>query len=586
MENNINISREEKAMVSIDTLRHSAAHVLAMALLRHNPKVKLAIGPSIENGFYYDADNLRLTEESLKTLEKSMKKIIKENLPFKKEIITKRKARTLFKDNKYKLEMLNALPGDKVSIYWTGKEFVDMCKGPHVKSTGEIKAVKLLKLAGAYWRGDEKNKMLTRIYGTAFASKKELDEFLKNLAIAETRDHKKLGKQLDLFSVHDIIGKGLPLLHPHGMAIRRALEDLKREVQSKLGLQEVLTPHIAKSDLWKSSGHYEAFKDDMYIFKADKKEHAVKPMNCPFHAYIYKSNPKSYRDLPYRLAEFAVVYRNEKAGELKGLLRVRALTQDDTHVFARKDQITSEVQRIVPAAIKLLRICGLKDVKITLSTKPEKSIGTDAVWKLATAALKKALDGLKLKYEVMKGEGAFYGPKIDIHAKDALGRYWQLTTVQLDFFMPTRFDLTYVDEKGSKVRPIMIHVAMYGSFERFMAVLIEHYGGAFPTWLAPVQVKLLNFTDRNLKYARKVEEALRAEGIRVEADYDASTIQKKVRNAELEKVPYVLCVGDKEQKAGTVAVRTRGKKKIDFGVRLSSFVKHVKKEIESRAIRP
>ena len=573
-------------MVSLDTLRHSAAHVLAMALLRFNPKAKLAIGPSIENGFYYDVDNVKITEDSLKTLEKSMKKIIKENLPFKKEVIAKRSARTLFKDNKYKLEMLNALPGDKVSVYSVGKEFVDMCKGPHIRSTGEIKAVKLLKLAGAYWRGDEKNKMLTRIYGTAFADRKALDEYLAVLKLAESRDHKRLGKQLDLFSVNEKVGKGMPLLHPRGMTIRRALEELKRDIQRKLGIQEVYTPHLAKSDLWKSSGHYEAFKDDMYIFKVDKQEYAVKPMNCPFHAQIYAANPKSYRDLPYRLAEFATVYRNEKAGELKGLLRVREVSMDDTHVFARRDQVASEVQRIVPAAIKLLAACGLKDIKINLSTRPEKSIGTDAAWRQATSALKAALDGLKMKYEVKKGEGAFYGPKIDIDAKDALGRYWQLSTAQLDFFMPERFDLTYTNEAGKKERPIMIHVAMFGSIERFMGVLIEHYGGAFPTWLAPVQAKILNFTDRNLRYARKVEEALRSEGIRVEVDYEPNTIQKKVRNAELEKVPYVLVVGDKEQKAGTIAVRTRGKKKLDFGVKLSTFVKHVKKEIESRAIRP
>jgi len=586
MENNINVKGEGEMMINLETLRHSAAHVLAMALLRFNPKAKLAIGPSIENGFYYDVDNVKLTEESLKTLEKSMKKIIKENLPFKKEIITKRKARTLFADNKYKLEMLNALPGDKISIYSVGKEFVDMCKGPHVKSTGEIKAVKLLKLAGAYWRGDEKNKMLTRIYGTAFGSRKELDDYLELLKLAESRDHKRLGKQLDLFSVSEKVGKGMPLLHPRGMVIRRALEELKREVQRKLRIQEVYTPHIAKSDLWKSSGHYEAFKDDMYIFKVDKQEYAIKPMNCPFHAQIYKANPKSYRDLPYGLAEFATVYRNEKAGELKGLFRVRGVTQDDTHVFARKDQVASEVQKIVPAAIKLLAACGLKDIRINLSTRPEKSIGTDAAWRQATSALKAALDGLKMKYEVKKGEGAFYGPKIDIDAKDALGRYWQLTTVQLDFFMPERFDLTYTNESGKKERPIMIHVAMFGSIERFMGVLIEHYGGAFPTWLAPVQAKVLNFTDRNLKYAKKVEESLRNEGIRVEGDYETNTIPKKVRNAEIEKIPYILVVGDKEEKASTVAVRTRGKKKLDFGVKISTFVKHIKKEIESRVIKP
>jgi len=581
-------------MVSLETLRHSAAHVLAMALLRHSPKAKLAIGPSIENGFYYDVDGVKLTEESLKTLEKSMKKIIRENLPFKKEIITKRKARTLFSDNKYKLEMLNELPGDKITIYSVGKEFVDMCKGPHVKSTGEIKAIKLLKLAGAYWRGDEKNKMLTRIYGTAFNSKTELEDYLKQLEEALSRDHIKLGKKLELFAIDNMVGRGLPMLLPKGATIRRVLERFIVDEELKRGYKHVYTPFLGSKDLYTTSGHWQHYKDSMYHpIKIDGREYIIRPMTCPHHFRLFSAIPKSYKDLPYRIAELASQNRYERPGELHGLVRIRSFTLADAHIFCTLEQVEDEFRRVIELIQYVLKTLGFSDKEywFRLSLRDEadkvKYAQDEDIWNKSEAILRNVMKTMKIKnLEIIKGHAAYYGPKIDVQMKNVYGKEDTIITNQLDFYLPTRFKPEYTDKDGQKKMPVVIHRSSIGCIERTIAFLIEKYAGAFPTWLAPVQVKLLNFTDRNLKYARKVEESLRAEGIRIEVDYEPNTIQKKVRNAELEKVPYILVVGDKEEKASTIAVRTRSKNKLDFGVKLDAFVKHVKKEIESRAIKP
>jgi len=554
---------------------------MADAVKRLFPDVQLAIGPSIEEGFYYDFDKKEpFQPEDLSAIENLMAEIIKKNLEFKKEDITKKEALKLFAKEPYKLELINKLEGDTVSIYAHG-EFVDLCKGPHVKATGEIKAFKLLSIAGAYWHGIETNPMLQRIYGTCFETSAALKEYLTRIEEAKKRDHRKLGKELDLFSIHDEVGPGLVFYHPKGALLRMMIEDYEKKEHLKRGYQIVMGPHILKSDIWVTSGHYEYYKDNMYIFKVDGDEYAIKPMNCPAHMLIYKSKMRSYRDLPIRYFELGNVYRREKTGVLHGLLRVRGFTQDDAHIFCLPDQLEQEIVKIIDFVIDTMQVFGFKDYKIALSTRPPKSIGTDEIWVQATNALKKSLELKGMGYEISEGEGAFYGPKIDIMVKDALGRPWQCATVQCDFALPERFDLTYVSSDGKKERPVMLHRVILGSMERFIGTLIEHYAGAFPVWLAPVQVLVIPITDRAHDYADNIFKLLQDEDIRVEVDKRNEKLQYKIREGELSKVPYMLIVGDKEKEAGTVSLRAR-KEGDKGGVKVEEFIRSVKEEVKNK----
>ncbi len=564
-------------------LRHSCSHVMADAVKRLFPRVKLGIGPSIEDGFYYDFDiKDGFVPEDLIKIEKEMSKIIKQNLEFKKEEISKKEALKLFKKEPYKIELINNLDTKKVSIYRHGK-FFDLCKGPHVASTGEVKAFKLLSIAGAYWHGIETNPMLQRIYGTCFNTKDELANFLKLREEAKKRDHRKLGKDLDLFSLHDDVGPGLVFYHPKGALLRTLIEDYEKHEHLKRGYQIVMGPHILKSDIWVTSGHYEYYKENMYIFKVDKDEYAIKPMNCPAHMLIYKSKIRSYRDLPIRYFELGNVYRREKSGVLHGLLRVRGFTQDDAHIFCLPEETEKEIQGVIDFVIDTMKVFGFTDYKIDLSTRPPKYIGSLKMWDKATNALKKALEAKDMKYEVNEGEGAFYGPKIDIMVKDALGRPWQCATVQCDFALPERFNLTYVSKDGKKERPVMLHRVVLGSIERFIGTLIEHYAGNFPVWLAPTQVAVIPITDRVHDYTRKIFNMLQEEGIRVELDERNEKLQYKIREKELQKVPYMLIAGDREKENNTVSLRAR--KQGDAGsIKLNDFINRVKQEIKTRKI--
>ncbi len=575
-------------MKDLETMRHSTAHILAQAVLRLWPNAKLGMGPAIENGFYYDFDDVEIKEDDFPKIEAEMKKIVKENQKFEKTVMNIDDAIKLLEGKKqeYTAELAKDLKKEgkkEVSFYKNG-EFINMCKGPHISYTKGVKHFKLLKIAAAYWKGDEKNKMLTRIYGTAFQKECDLKHYLHTLEEAEKRSHRKIGKKLDLFSINEKIGPGLPVFHPKGTVIRNELMKFVRKQNERLGFKEVWSPHIANSDLWKSSGHYEAFKDDMYIFQADEQEYALKPMNCPFHIQIYKSRTRSYRDLPLAFSEFGVVYRHEKSGELSGLFRVRALTQDDGHAFIREDQIESFVLNIIRVTFDMFEKLGFKkeELNVKLSTMPERHIGDEKIWEKATLALKKSLDDGKVKYELKEGEGAFYGPKIDIDVKDSLDRYWQLTTIQLDFFMPERFDLKYVDKNNKEVRPIIVHRALLGTLERFIGVYIEHCDGAFPLWMAPIQAVVINFTDDYKNYAGEIEKKLRESGIRVEGDYRSESVQYKIREAEVQRIPLIIVVGEKEKKNKTIAVRRRGQKKVEFGVELDDFVKSVLEIIKNK----
>ena len=566
---------------NLDALRHSCSHVMADAVKRLFPDSRLAIGPAIEEGFYYDFDKKESFQpEDLPAIENVMAEIIKENLEFKREEISKEEALKLFAKEPYKVELINKLEGDTVSIYAHG-EFVDLCKGPHVKTTGEIKAFKLLSIAGAYWHGIETNPMLQRIYGTCFETSAGLQEYLTKIEEAKKRDHRKLGKDLDLFSIHDEVGPGLVFYHPKGALLRMMIEDYEKKEHLKRGYQIVMGPHILKSDIWITSGHYEYYKDNMYIFKVEGEEYAIKPMNCPAHMLIYKSKMRSYRDLPIRYFELGNVYRREKAGVLHGLLRVRGFTQDDAHIFCLPGQLEQEIVKVIDFIIDTMKVFGFNDYKIGLSTRPPKSIGTDEVWAQATNALKKALALKGMNYEINEGEGAFYGPKIDIMVRDALGRPWQCATVQCDFALPERFDLTYISSDGKKERPVMLHRVILGSMERFIGTLIEHYAGAFPVWLAPVQVLVIPITDRSHDYADSIFRLLQDENIRVEVDKRNEKLQYKIREGELNKVPYMLIIGDKEKEAGTVSLRAR--KEGDKGaVKIEDFVRRIKEEIKNK----
>ncbi|MBF0387980.1 MAG: threonine--tRNA ligase [Candidatus Omnitrophica bacterium] len=567
----------------IDKLRHSCSHVLAQAVKELWPEVKVAIGPAIENGFYYDFDKKDpFTDQDLANITKAMQKIINRNLPLVQSALAKSAAVELFRQQGevYKAELAEGIPDQEVSLFTTGNnEFADLCKGPHVQSTNEIKAFKLLSVAGAYWRGNEKNAMLQRIYGTCFPSKEELTAYLKMLEEADKRDHRKIGSALDLFHIYqEEAGAGLVFYHPKGALMRKILEDFTKDLHLKRGYDLVMTPNFLRGKLWEISGHAEHYRENMYYFKLDGEEYAVKPMNCPGHMLIYKSKLHSYREFPIKYFELGTVYRYEKAGVLHGLLRVRGFTQDDGHIFCRRDQVQEEIEKVLDLAFELLSAFGFKDYVIELSTQPVKHIGAQADWDLATAALKNALDNKKIAYQVNEGDGAFYGPKIDLKLKDALGRQWQCTTIQCDFALPERFDLTYINDQGKAERPIMLHRALFGSVERFFGTLIEHYAGNFPLWLSPVQVNIIPIAPEHDAFAREAADKMRAGGLRVEIDNRNESLGKRIREGRLARIPYMFVIGDKEVEARKVAVRKRPE--TDLGqMTLEAFLDQAHKEI-------
>lgn len=567
----------------LDKLRHSTSHIMAQAVQELWPDVKVTIGPAIENGFYYDFDRKEpFTPEDLEKIEKAMHRIIQKKPAFKQSFMSKKEAAQLFSKmgETYKVEIIENIPDEKVSIFHTGEEWFDLCKGPHIKNAGDIKAFKLLSVAGAYWHGDSRNPMLQRIYGTCFFSQKELDDYLKLLEEAKNRDHRKLGVQLDLFNIyHETAGAGLIFYHPNGAMLRKIIEDYVREQHLKRGYQFVMTPHILKSELWKISGHAEHYRENMYYFKVDNDEYAVKPMNCPGHILIYKSKLRSYRDLPVRFFELGTVYRQEKAGVLHGLLRVRGFTQDDAHIFCRVDQIKPEVMGVIDFTFDVMKDFGFVDIAIELSTRPEKFIGDSEDWDVATQALEDSLKEKNIVYKVNAGEGAFYGPKIDFKLKDALGRQWQCATIQCDFALPQRFDLTYAALTGEAKRPIMLHRAILGSLERFLGTLIEHYAGAFPLWLSPVQIAIIPIKQEHQDFAVTIKEDLQKQNLRVMMDARNETLSKRIRELTLQKIPYLLIIGEKEVASRKVAVRKRGAGD-EGSIPFAEFVKKVKEEIE------
>lgn len=566
-----------------DALRHSASHILAQAVKRLYGNVRLGIGPAIANGFYYDIDTTHtFTPEDLDKIQAEMEKIVKEDLPIERQEVSREEALRLFgeKEESYKQELIRDLPENvAISLYKQG-EFVDLCAGPHVPSTGRVKAIKLQSLAGAYWRGDQHNKMLQRIYGTAFEKKSDLDDYLTMLEEAAKRDHRKLGRELDLFSIQDE-GPGFPFFHPKGMIVRNELEAYWRRLHVKYGYQEIKTPIILHQSLWQQSGHWDHYRNNMYFTTIDDEGYAVKPMNCPGGILIYRSQHHSYREFPLRTAELGLVHRHELSGALHGLMRVRSFTQDDAHIFCLPSQIKTEIKGVIDLFNTIYGTFGMS-YHAELSTKPEKAMGSDEVWEEATAALQEALEEYGMPYKINPGDGAFYGPKIDFHLRDSIGRTWQCGTIQLDMQMPEKFDLNYIGEDGQKHRPVMIHRTCYGSIERFIGILIEHYVGAFPAWLAPVQVKILPITDRHVDYAQKLAAMMRAKDIRVEIDDRNEKIGYKIREGQMEKVPYMLVIGDKEQEIGTVAVRQRGKG--DLGaVPAEDFIADLLSEIAAKA---
>jgi len=609
--------------MKIEIIRHSLAHILAYAVQelfpaategepRQGRGVKFGIGPAvaegktlishprssrvIENGLYYDFDfTENLTPDKLLKIENKMRELIKENIKFKKNLISKAEAKNIFRNQPYKLEIIEELPGQKVTIYESGK-FIDLCKGPHVKSTlqlrsGQAKEVidsfKLTKIAGAYWRGSEKNPMLTRIYGIAFETKRELEKHLLTEAEAEKRDHRFLGQKMDLFHINENVGPGLILWHPRGALLKKNIMDYALNEYLKTGYQLVDTPHIGKLDLWKTSGHTDFYRENMLppmhmkeIGKEEKDDYQIKPMNCPFHIAIYKTNIRSYKDLPLRYTEMGTVYRYEKTGTLHGLVRVRQITQDDAHIFCTPEQLSQELFSTLKLTYKILKDFGFKEFDVYLSTQPEKYVGSPEIWKKAENSIKYSLEKLKIKYETDIGGGAFYGPKIDIKIKDSLGRSWQCSTIQLDFNIPERFDANYIDQKGKKQRVIMIHRALLGSLERFIGVLLEHYGGLLPLWLAPEQIWVIPIGSRHEKYAKEVLQKLHESGARVILKDENETVSKKIRNGELQKIPYLLVVGDREMKNKSVRVRAKNK---DLGeIKLTKFVEKAKAEIEKK----
>ncbi len=568
----------------LQVYRHTCAHVLAQALKTVYPTCKLAIGPVIDNGYYYDVDfKTPITMEDFAKVEAEMKKIIKSNLPIERFTLPRNEAIALMSkfSETYKVELIRDLPEDEEISFYKQGAFTDLCRGPHLPSTGKIKAFKLVSIAGAYWRGDEKKKMLTRIYGTAFAKKEEMDEYFAMLEEAKKRDHIKLGKEMKLFALLGE-GKGFPFFLPNGMILKNTLVDFWREIHRREGYVEVQTPVILNRSLWETSGHWDHYKNNMYTTQIDGEDCAVKPMNCPGGMLVYKTSPHSYKDFPIRMGELGLVHRHEKSGQLHGLMRVRCFTQDDAHIFMLPEQITEEIKGVVRIIDEVYKLFGFK-YHVELSTRPENSMGSDEDWEKATGALKSALDELKLPYSVNEGDGAFYGPKIDFHLEDSIKRTWQCGTIQLDFQMPQRFDLEYVGEDGQKHRPIMIHRVVFGSIERFIGILIEHYAGKFPVWLAPEQIKVLPVTDRAAEYAEQLVSQFKALGLRASADLRKEKIGRKILDAELEKVPYKLVVGDKEVEEGTVSVRRRGEGDIG-AMPKADFFALVKEENDSKKV--
>ena len=568
-------------------LRHTASHVMAQAIKRIWPETKLAIGPSIADGFYYDIDRDEpVTSDDLAKIEAEMKKIIKEALPLERFELPRAEAIALMKEKNepYKVELIEDLPEDSIISFYKQGEFTDLCAGPHLMNTKEVgKAFKLMNIAGAYWRGSEKNKMLTRIYATAFAKKEDLDAYVTMMEEAKKRDHRKLGKELGLFMMSDA-GPGFPFFLPKGMILKNTLLDYWREIHKKAGYVEISTPIILNRSLWETSGHWDHYKNNMYTTVIDGEDYAIKPMNCPGGVLVYASEPRSYRDLPLRMGELGIVHRHEKSGQLHGLMRVRCFTQDDAHIFMTPEQIRDEIKNVAGLINQVYSLFGFK-YHVELSTRPEDSMGSDEDWELATNSLQGALDDLGLDYVINEGDGAFYGPKIDFHLVDAIGRTWQCGTIQLDFQLPQRFELEYIGADGEKHRPIMIHRVCFGSIERFIGILIEHFAGAFPTWLAPVQVKVLPISEKYEEYAKSVKEALDAADIRAEIDLRSEKIGYKIREAQGQKIPYMLVVGQKEQADGTVAVRSRFKG--DEGAKdLNAFIADIQAEIASRINRP
>jgi threonyl-tRNA synthetase len=566
----------------LERLRHSASHVMAEAVLAMFPDAKLAIGPPIDTGFYYDFDLPRpLTMDDLHVIEERMRESIARDHPFVQTLVSKDEARRLFAQQPYKLELIDELSDEEVSTFRHG-EFVDMCAGPHAASTGQVRAFKLTSVAGAYWRGDERRPMLQRIYGALFETEEELADYLRNLEEAQRRDHRRLGRELDLFSFHEEFGPGLVYWHPKGGRVRTISEDVWRQEHLKAGYELVYTPHVGKAALWETSGHLGFYRENMFpSMDAEGQEYFVKPMNCPFHIEIYRSAVRSYRELPLRLAELGTVYRYERSGVLHGLMRVRGFTQDDAHIFCRPDQLEDEIVRAVDFGIYFLRLFGFEEYQVYLSTRPEKYVGDIEEWDRAIEALREAVQSRNLPYEIDEGGGVFYGPKIDIHVRDAIGRAWQLTTIQFDFNLPERFDLAFIGQDGREHRPYMVHRALLGSMERFLGVLLEHYAGAFPVWLAPVQAVVIPISDRHLEYAQWVASELAAADLRVEVDERSERMQAKIRDAQLQKVPYMLVVGDKEAEAKAVAVRLRSGE--DLGaLPIEEFLLRVVDEVRER----
>lgn len=564
------------------TLRHTASHVMAQAIQHLFPGVKFAIGPAIDDGFYYDLDSDHVfSQEDFAAIEKEMSKIAKENIPLVKKVLPRDEALQYFKDKgqDYKVMLIEDLPEEEtISLYEQG-DFTDLCAGPHLKSTGKVKTFKLMTVAGAYWRGDSKNKMLQRIYATAFFSKEDLDHYLFVRAEAEKRDHRKLGKQLDLFSFHEE-GPGFPFFHPKGMILRNKLMDYERELFKEFGYVEIMTPVILSKKLWLQSGHWDHYKENMYFTQIDDEDYAIKPMNCPGGILFFKTQQRSYRDLPMRVGEFGLVHRHELKGALHGLFRVRCFTQDDAHIFMTQEQMKDEVIKCMAMYQKMYGVFGL-EYHVELSTRPENSMGSDELWEISTNALREAIETAGVPYQINEGDGAFYGPKLDFHVQDSLGRTWQCGTIQMDMQLPERFDVNYIGEDGEKHRAVMLHRAGYGSLERFIGILIEHYAGAFPTWIAPVQAKIIPVTDKNLEYAKSVAAAMSESDIRVEVEEANETLGYKIRKAQMEKVPYMIIVGDQEMKGHTISVRSR--KNGDLGSQsLPMFVANLIREVKER----
>ncbi len=564
------------------TLRHTASHVMAQAIQHLFPGTKFAIGPAIDDGFYYDLDSDHVfSQEDFAAIEREMAKISKENIPLVKKVVSRAEALKFFQDKgqDYKVMLINDLPEDaQISLYEQG-DFTDLCAGPHMRSTGKVKVFKIMTVAGAYWRGDSKNKMLQRIYATAFFKKEDLDHYLFIRSEAEKRDHRKLGKQLDLFSFHDE-GPGFPFFHPKGMALRNMLMDYERELFKEFGYVEIMTPVILSKQLWIQSGHWDHYKENMYFTKIDDEDYAIKPMNCPGGILYFKTQQRSYRDLPMRVGEFGLVHRHELRGALHGLFRVRCFTQDDAHIFMTQDQMKEEVIKCMAMYKKMYGVFGL-EYHVELSTRPENSMGSDELWEISTNALREAIEKTGVPYQINEGDGAFYGPKLDFHVQDSLGRTWQCGTIQMDMQLPERFDVNYIGEDGEKHRAVMLHRAGYGSLERFIGILIEHFAGAFPTWIAPVQVKVIPVTEKHMDYAKSVAKTLSESNIRVELEEANETLGYKIRKAQMEKVPYMLIVGDKEEKSHTVSIRSR--KDGDKGsMMVPMFIAGLMQEIKSR----